>query len=393
MAESTDSRRGVTTYCDENGRMKRRNDPLTEAREFFLAEVNMNPPGGPEAGLDSPFAIDRWLAKRQIERSNRVYSLSPEDVPHVSKQEYADLFDEIRHKYFKNGTIDLKNSKNVSKMNSEFTDRLIELEKSRGGRTTALMQAAQIQQTADKAELTKSWWRKLLDKIRENVTWKDMGVAALLLGALFIVFYGVKRAFEMIRVIRQTKRESRDGSQVIMTIPFKNDEQMQKFFDVVNKKMKRYVEIESVDGLNATISCDQKYMLKHVGEIKASIAEIKKDEKDDVKMAAEHKTLTFNELKKIISEGFDSDEEDGRELTLSEKRLVRKFVFDWMNDHVDEYEDIEQLLTDHKEEDIVISMKYIDWFTENGIDCDELNDDKLLDYVYRCMKNWIRQNP
>ena len=115
----------------------------------------------------------------------------------------------------------------------------------------------------------------------------------------------------MIRTIKKTKRESRDGSQVTMTIPFKNDEQMQKFFGVVKKKMSKYVEIESVNGTNVTISCDQKYVLSHMGEIKRAINEIKLSQGKRPpaaaaaqKMAAESagRTMTFENLKRLVYE-------------------------------------------------------------------------------------------
>lgn len=213
---------------------------------------------------------------------------------------------------------ELRDPKTSARFEAEINKRLNDIEVQRGGELTQAAQntAADVQANLEYAN--KNAFERLWDGVKDSVggTWdwikkyaKVAGIAALILSVVFLVIYGVRQTIEMIRTIRKTKRESRDGSQVIMTIPFKNEQQMQQFFDIVKKKMSKYIEIENIDGNNVTISCDQKYMLKHVGEIKSTIAQIKGEKENQQtqepkQIAAESYSdkIILSRLKKILSE-------------------------------------------------------------------------------------------
>ena len=415
-------------------------DVVHEMRSFFLKEC-----------------------RHQLREEEEIPVLKTFD--HVSLEEHRAVWAELHKKYWPdadpNGPIlgmDTRKGQHIAaKFMKELNDRLSSIHVKNGGKLSP-EHAAYAQHLAKLADDTsKSWLQDFLTgfKVTFDEKWdiimkyaKTAGITALIFGIVFLVIYGVRQAIEMIRTIRKTKRESRDGTQVMMTIPFKNEQQMQQFFDIVRKKMSNYVEIESIDENNVTISCDQDYMLKHVGEIRSTIADIKVEKSiENIQMAAESvsRTMSFSQLKKVINEGrldfarslnagckirgegdgfavidpygrkiamtrteaeaeviadrwssmheLDEAAGDNRELTQNEKEQLKSFVYGWMDDLVNSNdEDPNELIQSNEENSCIDAMLGSGWFEDHGIDYDELDHNKLTGFVHMQMKVWTARN-
>lgn len=248
------------------------------------------------------------LAKAQQTAQQAFLKQTTQDYPGITNQEYNEVVAELTKQYGCEGKI--PTGKKGAEFQKELDAKLCDLQQEKGIPLTA-KQIERSQQLSDiNAELHKTWKDRARERLQGGWDWvkkyaKVAGIATLVLASLFLIIYGIRQAVEMIRSIRKSKRELRDGTQVMMTIPFKNNAQMTKFFDIVDRKMSRYVEIESIEGNNVTISCDQEYVLKHIGEIKSAINEIKAEEKAQTQeLAAESvsNTISFNELKRLVNE-------------------------------------------------------------------------------------------
>ena len=282
---------------------------LEEARTMFLAECRSLVIA--EGGADDADDFDG---------ANRAYKASGGFAGYdgISPEEYQWAYRELHKKYWPDMdpvTQPYIPRKDVGKKSTEFQAELDakirELQASRNIKPSDQQEYRTQQLAADVEYYNKSgvskFWDGLNDSVGDKWGWikkyaKAAGIGALILGVVFLIVYGLRQAIEMIRSMRNTKREGRDASAVTMKLPFKNDEQVEQFCEVVKKKMSRYVEIESINGTTVEVTCDQDYIRKHIGEIQAAIREIKAEKRNEEKLAAESRdpAITFSQLKKII---------------------------------------------------------------------------------------------